>query len=70
VFIDSAICLLNKVWLVGCRSLARDISDPAADAAALQPLTGRRAMQLGLTHLANDSLQANMPLPKNKPAEV
>jgi len=50
--------------------LARDISDPAADAAALQPLTGRRAMQLGLTHLANDSLQANMPLPKNKPAEV
>ena len=55
---------------MGCRSFARDISDPAADAAALQPLTGRRAAQLGLTHLASDSLHANMPLPKNKLAEV
>ncbi len=55
---------------MGCRSFARDISDSAADAAALQPLTGRRAAQLGLTQLATDSLHANMPLPKNKLAEV
>ncbi|KAL0028930.1 hypothetical protein WJX77_006541 [Trebouxia sp. C0004] len=48
------------------KSFARDISDPAAQ----QPLTGRRATQLGLTHLATDSLRANVPLPKNKPAEV
>ncbi|KAA6426177.1 MAG: checkpoint serine threonine- kinase BUB1-like, partial [Trebouxia sp. A1-2] len=52
------------------KSFARDISDPAAEAAALQPLTGRRAAQLGLTHMATDSLHANMPVAKTKLAEV
>ena len=54
-----------------CRGFARDIGSPAAQAIALQPVTGQRARDLGLPHLeAKHAANGVRPVQVSKQANV